>query len=297
MSKDVAKGISAMLVGVAVFSVMDASMKHLAQSYPPLQVSSLRGLASIPFFLLGVAFTGQWRSLVPVRWIEHLIRGGLAVLMLWMFVYSVSKLSLGTAYGIVLCAPLLITALSALVLREHVGPHRWLAIFCGLIGVVIILNPDGQDMATLAGLAAVGTALCYAIMALMIRRLTRTDTTLSIGLSFVAIVGIGCGIAAYPRWVPLSSEHWPWIAVMGLSGAMGQYLIIQAFRLAQASVVAPFEYTALLWGIALDWVLWSTVPGARVLSGAGVVIASGLYLIYREHWLARNAPVPTTPIP
>lgn len=271
-----------MLVAVAAFAVMDASMKQLAQVYPPLQISCLRGLASIPFFLLGVALTHQWRDLPPVNWPAHLIRGGLAILMLWSFIYAVSQLPLSAAYGIFLCAPLLITALSALVLREQVGWHRWIAIACGLIGVVVILNPDSRDMMTLAGLAALGSALCYAVAALMIQRLTRTDSTLSIGLSFMVIVATGTGIASFPNWVPLLTAHWPWILVLGASGALGQYLIIYAFRCAPASVIAPFEYTALLWGVSLDWILWSTVPSSRMLSGAGVVIASGLYLIYRE---------------
>ncbi len=289
MSKDVAKGIVTMLVAVAVFAVMDASMKQLAQAYPPLQVSCLRGLASIPFFLFGVAVSGQWHTLVPHRWVDHLIRGGLAILMLVSFIYAVGRLPLGTAYGIFLCSPLLITALSAWLLRERVDRHRWLAIVCGLVGVVIILNPSGRGMVTFAGLAAFVSALCYALAALMIRRLARSDSTLSIGLSFMIIVATFTGLAAYPGWVPLLREHWPWIATLGLTGAVGQYLIIQAFRLAPASTIAPFEYTALLWGLAIDWIIWSTVPSARVIGGAGVVIASGLYVIYREHWAVRGA--------
>ena len=281
-----------MLASVAVFAVMDAAMKELAQTYPPLEVSCLRGLASIPFFLLGVSITGQWRHIVPVRWRDHFLRGGLAIVMLWLFIYSVSRLPLGTAYGIVLCAPLLITALSALVLREHVGRHRWLAVCCGLIGVAIILNPRGTEVITLAGLAAFAAALCYSVIALTIRRLTRTDSTLSIALSFVVMVGIGCGILAWPGWVPVLRDHWPWIAVIGLSGSIGQYLLIHAFRCATPSVIAPFEYTALLWGIALDWVLWGTVPGARVLTGGCVVISAGLYLIYREPLGSRDVPKP-----
>jgi drug/metabolite transporter (DMT)-like permease len=273
-----------MLAAVAAFAVMDASMKQLAQTYPPLQVGCLRALASIPFFLLVVAISREWRSALPVHWRGHLLRGGLAIGMLWSFIYAVSELPLGTAYGIFLCAPLLITALSAVVLREHVGRHRWLAIACGLLGVVTILKPDRTNMITLAGLAAFGSALCYAVAALMTRRLTRTDSTLSIALSFMLIVAAGTGIAVFPRWVPLLDTHWPWILAMGGSGAAGQYLIIHAFKCAPASAIAPFEYTALLWGISLDWILWSTVPSARTLSGATLVIASGLYLLYRERY-------------
>lgn len=278
-----------MLLAVAAFSVMDATMKYLAQTYPPLQVSCLRGLASIPCFLVAVAVSREWRDLIPRRWLGHLIRGLLAIVMLWTFVYAVTTLSLGTAYSIVLCAPLLITALSALVLREHVGPHRWLAIACGLIGVFIVLNPSGKGVMTLAGLAAFISALCYAIAALNMQRLTQTDPTLSIGLSFMVIIAVGAGVLAYSKWVPLASEHWLWVAVLGLSGALAQYLFIQAFRNAPVSLIAPLEYTALLWGIALDWIVWRASPSARMLCGAGVVIASGLYMVHRERRLAARA--------
>ncbi len=251
-----------MLAAVGAFAVMDATMKELTQSYPPLQVSCLRGLTSIPFFLVGVAAIGEWRTLIPVRWRDHLVRGVLAIAMLWTFVYAVSSLALGTAYGIFLCSPLLITALSAFVLGDHVGKHRWVAVGCGMIGVFVILRPTG---------------------------LARTDSTLSIGMSFMVMVSVGTGIAAWPHWVPIVGDHWPLLLLMGFTGALGQYLIIHAFRCAPPAVVAPFEYTALLWGIALDWILWSTVPSTRVLTGAGVVIVSGLYVIYREHWAVRTA--------
>jgi drug/metabolite transporter (DMT)-like permease len=287
-----AKGILLMLAAVAVLSLMDAAMKQLAQTYPPMVVSCLRGLASIPVFLLVVTATGQWRRVVPVRWLAHFLRGGLSILMLWMFIYSLSELSLSTAYGIVLCAPLLITALSALVLRERVGQHRWFAVVFGLIGVGIILNPRGSEVATLAGFAALAAALCYAMVALMLRRLTSTESTLSIALSFVVMIGLGCGILAYPDWVTPVRAHWPLIAFLGLSGSAGQYLIIGAFRCAPPSLIAPFEYTALLWGVALDWFVWNTAPSARVLAGGSVVIATGLYLIYSERRASRSIPSP-----
>ena len=204
-----------MLIAVGAFAVMDATMKQLAQTYPPLQVSCLRGLTSIPFFLLVVTFSGEWHSLVPRHWQAHLLRGVLAILMLWTFVYAVKELPLGTAYGIFLCAPLLITALSALVLRDHVGKHRWIAVICGMFGVVIILRPTGEGVITVAGLAAFSSALCYALAAVMIRRLARTDSTVSIGMSFMVMVSIGTGIAAAAHWVPVLAEHWLMLTVLG----------------------------------------------------------------------------------
>jgi drug/metabolite transporter (DMT)-like permease len=96
------------------------------------------------------------------------------------------------------------------------------------------------------------------------------------------------GAMAVPDWVPLAREHWLWLAALGLFGALGQHLLTDAFRSAPPSVVAPFEYTALLWGIAIDWVVWSVLPAPRVYLGGGIVMASGLYLIFLEHSQRRS---------
>jgi drug/metabolite transporter (DMT)-like permease len=220
------QGILAMLAAVAVFSIMDASMKQLALTYPPVQVSCLRGLASLPFMLLAVAWFGRWRDLIPRRWMQHALRGCLAIGMLTAFVYSVKILPLAEAYAIFLCAPLIVTALSVWLLHERVGWHRWLAIAVGLLGVITMLRPNTSQMATFGAIAAFGAALCYALGIVMIRNLARTETTLSIGFSFMVIVAIATGALALPTWVPLQATHWPWIVTLGLSGSLGQLLII-----------------------------------------------------------------------
>jgi drug/metabolite transporter (DMT)-like permease len=115
-----------------------------------------------------------------------------------------------------------------------------------------------------------------------VRVLGRTDTTGSMMFWFTAIVGLGAGMLAAPGWVPVRPEHWPVLAFVAVNGALGQYAVTEAFRRGEASVVAPFEYTAIGMGVTLDWVLWSTRPQPRMLAGAGIVIAAGLYLIHRE---------------
>lgn len=278
-----------MLAAVAVFSVMDASLKRLTLVYPPVEVACLRGLASIPVMLLVVGWLGEWRRLLPLRWTVHALRAVLAVGMLSLFVYSLRTLLLTEAYAIFLCAPLVVTALSALLLREPVGWHRWFAILVGLCGVVIMLNPSLAHIASVGAMAALGAAFCYAGGAIMIRTLAREESTLSIAFSFVVAVALANGVLALPHWMALQPAHWGWVAVIGVSGALGQMLMIQAFRSASPVVIAPFEYTALLWGLALDWLLWHRLPDQRTLIGGLVVTVSGLYVIYREH--LRAAPV------
>jgi len=272
-----------MLAAVALFSIMDASMKQLTRVYPPFQVSCLRGLASIPVMLAAVAWRGRWRQLRPVRWEAHVVRGMLAVAMLTLFVFSLQKLPLTEAYAIFLCAPLIVTALSALLLHETVGWHRWLAVVIGLFGVLLMLRPSPSHFVSLGAAAALGSALCYSFGAIMIRTLAHAESTLSIAFSFIVAVAVANGAAALPHWVSVQPHHWPWIVILGLTGAAGQLLMIQAFRSSPPSVVAPFEYTALLCGLLLDWVFWRTLPDQRTWVGGAIVTASGLYVIYREH--------------
>lgn len=271
-----------MLGAVAAFSMMDVTMKHLVATYPPMQVTFLRGIASLPLLIAAVGLFGSWRNLVPNRWGLHLLRGVLSVMTLWTFIFAVRDLSLADAYTIFMSAPLLITALSMPLLGEHVGPRRWLAVLVGLCGVVLVLKPSGAQWITLGGFAALASALGYALNALTIRILSRTDSGAATVVWAITVMTLISGVASIEGWVPLEAQDWPWIIGLGIAGALGQYFITEAFRRAPPPVVAPLEYTALAWGMLFDWVIWMTAPSARMLAGAGVIVASGLYVFHRE---------------
>ena len=271
-----------MIAAVGAFALMDAAIKHLVQQHSPVQVAFLRGATSLPLVLLVLAMTQRMGDLKPVRWPLHLLRGVLSVGMLWLFVYAVQTLSLADAYSIYLSAPLLITALSVPLLGEHVDWRRWAAIAVGLAGVLVILRPTAASLITLGGLAAFASAALYAMNAITIRVLTRTDTSAAMVFWTMFLIAGIAGFASIPVWTPLHTDEIGWVIALGITGAAGQYFITQAFRFAPASVVAPFEYTALLWGIGLDWILWSVLPHSRMFAGASLVVASGLYLIFKE---------------
>ena len=131
-----------------------------------------------------------------------------------------------------------------------------------------------------------GSAVCYALSAITLRKLARTETTESLVFSFTVLMAAGSGLLALPTWQPLRVQDLPWVVGIGVSGAIAQFLITEAFRRAPASVVAPFEYTALLWGVALDLAVWHVLPSAITLAGGAIVIGAGLYLIRRETVLA-----------
>jgi drug/metabolite transporter (DMT)-like permease len=277
------RGILSMLAAVASFSVMDLSLKQLAAAYPSIQVTFLRGAASLPWLLLFTGAQGRWRDLIAHRWDLHLLRGILGVVMLWAFVFSVKTLSLADAYSIFMSAPLLMAALSVPLLREQVGWRRWCAVIVGLIGVLIVLRPTGGNVMTLGGLAAFGSAFCYALSALTIRMLSRTDSTAATVIWSIAFITLVSGVLGWSTWMPITQRHIAWIIVVGISGAIGQQLITQAFRAANPAVVAPLEYTALAWGMLFDWIFWSVAPSLRMLGGAAIIIGSGSYVIHREH--------------
>ena len=272
-----------MLVAVAALSLMDAAMKWLAPHYPPLQVAALRGAASLPLVAGWVALSPAGpRQVLRVRWGLQLLRGVFAVVMLTSFVLSVRALPLADAYSIFFISPLLITALSALLLGEHVDARRWAAIGAGMAGVLVVLRPTGSGMLTLAGLGALVSATTYAFSSIVVRVLGRTDTTLSMAFWWLALLTLGAGALSAASWVPVRAEHLGAIAVIGVTGTIGQYAVTEAFRRGEASVVAPFEYTALAWGLGLDWALWSARPTASTLLGAVIIMAAGLDLISRE---------------
>jgi drug/metabolite transporter (DMT)-like permease len=206
----------------------------------------------------------------------------LAVLMMVTFVWALAQMPLSTAYTLFFVAPLLITALSVPLLRETVGPRRWTAIVIGLVGVIVVLRPTGEGVFTWAGLAILIAATGYAVSAITVRVLSRTDSTQSMVFWMVTMLSLGAGALALPGWVPIRAEHFWLIAGIGAAGALGQYAITEAFSRGEASIVAPFEYTALAWGLSFDLLLWGVLPDRITWIGAAIIIASGLYLIRRE---------------
>jgi drug/metabolite transporter (DMT)-like permease len=276
------RGSVMMVVAVGLLAIMDAGLKLLAAHYPPLQVAALRGLASWPLVAVWVLATVPVRSLFRVRWPLHLVRGAIAIAMLASFAFALQTLPLTTAYALFFVAPLLITALSVPLLGERVGPRRWAAIALGLVGVLVVLRPSGEGMFSLAGLAVLVAALGYALSAITVRVLGRTDSTQAMVFWLVGFLALGAGLLAAPRWVAIDSGHWLLIAGVGATGALGQWAVTEAFRQGEASVVAPLEYSALAWGLALDLALWGVLPDGVTWIGAGIIVASGLYLLRRE---------------
>lgn len=276
------RSIVAMLIAVGFFSLMDAVLKTLGNSYPAVQVAAMRGLSALPLVCLYVLWRQQARSLLHIRWRLHLLRGVMSVMMLSCFTFALQTLPLTEAYTLFFIAPLLITLLSIPVLKEKVSPRNWAAIVVGFLGVLIAMRPDGSAFFSLASLAVLAAAALYATSAVSARVLSRTDSSVQVVFWTTVLMALGSGVLAAPGWVPVQSQHGPLIAALAVTGFLGGVAITEAFQSGKASAVAPFEYTALAWGMGLDWVIWRTVPDLFTLAGGAIIVASGLYLIRHE---------------
>jgi drug/metabolite transporter (DMT)-like permease len=272
-----------MLTAVLLFSLMDAGLKALSEHYPPLQVSVIRSASSLPLVSAWALWTVGLRPLFRVRWSLHLFRGATGIAMMTSFAYSLRVMPMSAVYSIFFVAPIMITALSIPLLGERVDARRWAAIVAGMIGVLVVLGPGGKALMSLAGIAVLIAALAYAVSAITVRILSRTESTQALMIWLLVFMTLGSGALAAPGWVSIrASDAWVIVGI-GAAGAAGQYAMVEAFRLGEASLIAPLEYTALVWGILLDITVWGVLPDSITWLGAAIVSASGLYLLRHEH--------------
>ena len=274
--------IYAMVLAVFMFALMDTVMKLLSQRYPAIQVAALRSLTSLPLIAVYVGVRVGYGDILRIRWPLHVLRAVLGVAMLSFFAFGIRKLSLAEAYSIFFIAPAIITALSVWFLKERVNVARWIAIGVGLCGVLVVLRPSGAGFLTVGGLAVLGAAAMYAVSAITVGILARTDRSEHMVFWLMVMMSIGASLLAAPGWVAMSMRDAPLLLGLALSGFIGQLAITEAFAKGDASSVAPFEYTALAWAVGLDWLLWRALPDGWTVLGATIIIGSGLYLIRHE---------------
>ncbi len=286
-------GIVCLLGGVALLTLSDAAAKWFTADYPVGVVVSIRALFILAFILLFTAARGRVSELRVRSYRSHLLRGGFACASTLLVVLGLSVLPLADAIAITFAGPLFITALAPLILRERVGWRRWLAVLAGFAGVLLMVSPSG-DYARWAILLPLGATFSGSLRDLFTRHISLNETSSSILFSTNVIV-LFAGLIFFPAgWrLPDTAD----LLLMGFAGALmgaAHYLHIEAFRLAEAAVIAPFKYTNMVWGVLLGFVIWGHLPGPWVVGGSLVVITSGLYIFYREHRLAlaQKTPVP-----
>ena len=281
------RGIGLMVLGCACLVASDAFSKWLSQSYPIGQIMSVRNVFVLIPILLVVWRTNSFDNLRVTRWGGQMLRAGFHVLSSALFIASVSLLPLADVHAVAFAGPIFIAALAPLLLSEQVGWRRWTAIVVGFGGVLIMLRPTGAGF-QLVGLIPVAATLSSALRDITTRHLSRTET--SVSMLFVSSVAvIVAGFTTLPfGWEPITLSALGLFVLNGLANGSAHFLIIEAYRHAEAPVVAPFRYSMLLWAALFGFVVWGHLPNIWVVVGAVPVVGSGLYILQREQRLARS---------
>lgn len=254
-----------------------------------VEMAFYRFAFGLPPLLLWIAASrnfGAWRTRRPLA---HVWRAsaGLTTLLLSFFALTLLPLAETTTIGF--AAPLFSVALSALILRESVGRHRWTAVILGFVGVLVVMRPEGRDLPPLglllAGLAAFGAG----IVTITIRQVGKTEGTQTTVLWFSLLSMAATG--ALMPFVGQAHEPGTWLLLLALGtvGGFSQICLTASLRYAPVPAVVPFDYSQLLWAVLLGWLVFADQPASTTWLGAAIIIASGLYTLYREHQLGREA--------
>jgi drug/metabolite transporter (DMT)-like permease len=286
-------GISCAVVGLFGMSVMDACAKFLGAGYAVSQVILARnGIGALAVLVFVLVSGSGLACLRPKRPLLLALRTALNLVTAYLFFTGLRYLPLADAFAIAFAAPLFITALSVPILGEQVGLRRWAAVIAGFLGVLVVVQP-GTASFRIEALLPLGAALTYAIAMLLGRRMTRDMTTAAItfwpclGLTAITLVMMPA------QWQTPSLPDAGLFVFMGIIGTAGMALITQGYRFAPAAVIAPFDYTVLVWGVILGWAVWQDIPTSNVWAGSAILVASGLYILHRE----TRKPKPLQPVP
>ena len=284
------KGIYLMILTTIVFAAQDGISRHLAENYNTLMVVMIRYWFFAGFVIVIAARrSGGIRAAAATEqpWLQG-FRGVLLALEICIAVQSFVWLGLVESHAIFATYPLLVAALSGPILGEAVGWRRWLAIFVGFIGLLIILSPGVGVFNPLAIVPFV-SSLMFALYGLLTRYAARKDTTAT---SFFWTGTVGAVVMTFiglPNWTPMSPPDWGWMAALCLTGATGHWLLIRCYEVAEASAVQPFAYFQLVFATALGLFLFGETLQINVAIGAGVIVASGIFALWREHVRAQRA--------
>ncbi|HVJ34928.1 MAG TPA: DMT family transporter [Terriglobia bacterium] len=284
----ISQGLLIAAAAYLIFTVQDVLVRLLVKADMPIwQVLLVRSLCIVVacLCLKGPKVIGD-SIVAPSR--RSLIARGVLILAAWLCYYTASKTLLyGQLVTIYYAAPIIITILSLLILKERVTATRWLAVFVGFIGVLIACEPGklGLSMPVLLTLAA---AVMWGMSNILLRKAGITENVLMQMFMSNAIFAIGCGGPTVFWWHAPTAVQWMELLGVGVLGGCAQYLLFKSFRMAPASAIAPMEYSSLLWAFSLGYLIWQEVPGHGVVLGALLIAGSGIGTLLSERWQQRR---------
>lgn len=288
-------GISFKLVSALAFTLMSAGIKAIAAKYPTGQIVFCRSFFALIPLIIWLAWRSEFPAALRTKNLRgHLKRGVIGSTGMFLGFAALGFLPLPDAVALGYAGPLIVVVLAVVILKERVRIYRWTAVTIGFLGVLLMLSPyiGGDALARgLSGGPAIGAALalggafCSAFASIEVRVLTSTERTGAIVFYFMvmtSLLGLSTSVLGWnlPSW-----QDALLLFTIGILGGLGQILIVQAYRYGDASLIAPFEYSTMLWAVAIGWFMFGDWPANAVFIGSAIVIASGIYVILREQQL------------
>ena len=308
------KGIVLKLISAVLFAVMSALIRYLGARYPIGEVVFYRSAFAVVPVMLVYAWRGELAAIVRTeRPLGQAGRGAISIVGMFCNFGALARLPLVESNAISFTSPLFSVALAALLLKERVRVYRWSAVVVGFVGVLVVLSPhlSGDELTiamasatSIAGVAyGMAGSLANAGTVIQTRRLTQSESTSSIVFYFSLSCALA-GLVTWPfGWLTPTSGEFAVLVCIGLLGGAAHIFLTESYRYASASVVAPFDYTSMIWALVLGYAMFGETPTPMIVLGSAIIAAAGLFVIWREHQLAvrrrgaQDAPLKVATIP
>jgi len=283
------KGIVALVIATLFFAGQDAITKHLTETLPVVQIIFVRFFF---FTLFAMFYASRNIGLAQafqsnMRW-QQTLRGLLIVGEIGLFAWCLKYMGLAEMHAIFACFPLVITALSVPMLGEQVGWRRWLAVALGFVGTLIVIQP-GSGEVNIYALMVLVCVLMFAVYNLLTRKVSRVDH-FETSLLYFGAVGFIASLFVIPfYWEPVNNHQTIWLIIISITSIIGHLLLIKALQLAPAVILQPFNYFVLVWAIVIGYFVYGEILDTLALTGAGLVVVSGIYIARREYIVTRKA--------
>lgn len=276
------KGIACVVTGGALLALNSTVVKFLVVDYTPGQIMSLRALFVYVVVAAFVIRDGGLHTLRIRSYTGQTARALCLAFTTFLMILSVEKLPIGDVFAINHASPLIMTAMAVVFLGERVGWRRWAAVFTGFVGVLIMMRPTAaafQAAALLPLLVAFGSALRDIIT----RKLAATESSTATFFVTTTIILLGgLALSAFSGWNPIKPVDLWLFALAAFFQGIAHFLMIEAFRFAEAKIIAPFKYATILWAMATGFIFWGDIPDTWIIVGGTIVVASGLYILHRQ---------------
>lgn len=273
-----------LFIAYFIWSVHDTVIKLLTADYSGAQIMFFGRLFTIPFAIALAARRGGLGGLATKRPLLHILRGGMSTADMLLFVGAIALAPMADVFVITFVTPLIMLVLSTMFLGERPPLQRWIAVILGFIGVLVVMQPAGAGYGY-SSLLALGSALTYAVFLVLTRDMTRTESVPALMLWNSLVVMAVMIVLMLPFWkTPTGDEVWLFLFI-SVTGVLGQYLTTEAFRSGEASLLAPLQYTTLIWAAIAGYLVFGDMPTPMLLVGAVIIIGSALYIAQDE---ARN---------